>query len=248
MTLATRELIERFTAEAGMAGATVYEARSADEANAYILKLAQEHQAKRVVKAKSALAQEIGLRDCLAKAGLEVIETDLGDWFAQLAGDKTLGLAETASGRTPEQIAALVSKAIGDKVKAEAQAILQTARRVLRQSYIAADVGISEADLAIAETGTIVMLCNEGNSRLVSVLPLIHVTLLNSDAVVPTLDAAVVRLKSLARGKSDGRWPSYVTYLTGRNTTGDIPEALMARAQGPAEEHIVIVNRTGDAR
>jgi L-lactate utilization protein LutB len=248
MSVVTREVIERFTVEARMAGAMVYEARSADDANDYILKLAQEHQAKRVVKAKSALAKEIGLRDCLAKAGLEVTETDLGDWLVQLAGEKALNPAETAGGKTLEHIAALVSIATGGKVAAEAPAILQTVRRALRQSYIAADMGISEADLAIAETGTVVMLCNEGNSRLVSVLPLIHVTLLDSAALVPTLDAAVARLKSLARDKSDGRWPSYITYLTGRNTTGDIPEALMARAQGPAEEHIVLVNKTGDGR
>jgi L-lactate utilization protein LutB len=248
VSVASREVIERFTAEAGLAGATVYEAGSASEANGYILKLAQEHQARRVVKAKSALAKEIGLKECLTKAGLEVTETDLGDWLVQLAGDKALNLAETASGKALEPIAALVSKVAGEEVEAEVPAILQAARCALRQSYIAADMGISEADLAIAETGTLVMLCNEGNSRLVSVLPLIHVSLLDSVALVPTLDAAVARLKSLARGRSDGRWPSYVTYLTGRNTTGDIPEALMARAQGPAEEHIVLVNRTGDAR
>jgi L-lactate utilization protein LutB len=223
MSVATREIIEQFMAEARMAGATVYEASSAEEANNYILKLAQEHQAKRVVKASSALAKEIGLTDCLAKTGLEVIETDLSDWLAQLAEGKALNLAE-------------------------AKAILQAARQALRQSYVTANMGISEADLAIAETGTVVMLCNEGNSRLVSVLPLIHVTLLQGAAIAPTLDAAVARLKSVARDKSNGKWPSYITYLTGRNTTGDIPEALMARAQGPAEEHIVLVNRTGDAR
>jgi L-lactate utilization protein LutB len=247
MSAASGEVIGQFMAEASLAGATVYEARSADEANDYILKLAQEHQARRVVKAKSALAKEIGLKEYLTKAGLEVTETDLGDWLAQLAGDRALNLAETASGKTLEPIAALVSKAAGEEVKAEVPAILQAARRALRQSYIAADMGISEADLAIAETGTVVMLCNEGNSRLVSVLPLIHVSLLDGAALVPTLDAAVARLKSLARDRADDRWPSYVTYLTGRNTTGDIPEALMARAQGPAEEHIVLLNRTGDA-
>jgi L-lactate utilization protein LutB len=248
MGVASREDIERFMAEAGLAGATVYEARGADEANDYILKLAQEHQARRVVKSKSALAKEIGLRECLTKAGLEVTEADLGDWLGQLAGEKALNPAERASGKALEEIAALVSKAAGEEVETEGQAILQAARRALRQSYIAADMGISEADLAIAETGTMVMLCNEGNSRLVSVLPLIHVSLLDSAALVPTLDAAVACLKSLARDSPDARWPSYVTYLTGRNTTGDIPEALMARAQGPAEEHIVLVNRTGDAR
>jgi len=231
-----------------MAGATVYEAGSTDEANDYILKLVQEHQARRVVKSKSALAKEIGLRDCLVKAGLEVTETDLGDWLVQLAGDKAPNPAEIADGKTLKQIAALVSKAAGEEVEAEPPAILQAARRVLRQSYIVADMGISEADLAIAETGTTVMLCNEGNSRLVSVLPPIHVMLLNSEGIVLTLNAAVARLKSLARDKSDGRWPSYVTYLTGRNTTGDIPGALMARAQGPAEEHIVLVNKTGGTR
>ena len=248
MSAATREVIERFTAEARMAGATVYEARSADEANDYILKLAQEHQARRVVKAKSVLAKEIGLRDCLTRAGLEVTETDLGDWLGQLAEGKAPNPAETADSQTLEAIAALVSSAAGEKVAAGPPAILQAARGALRQSYLAADMGISQADMAIAETGTVVVLCNEGSSRLVSVLPLVHVTLLNSEGIVPTLDAAVARIRSLGRGKSDSRWPSYITYLTGRNTTGDIPGALMARAQGPAEEHIVLMNQTGGAR
>ncbi len=245
MSVATREVIERFTAEARMAGAAVYEASGAGEANEYILKLAQEHQTKRVVTAKSALAKEIGLRDCLTRAGLEVTETDLGDWLGQLAEGKAPNPAETADSQTLEAIAALVSSAAGEKVAAGPPAILQAARGALRQSYLAADMGITEADMAIAETGTVVMLCNEGSSRLVSVLPLVHVTLLNSEGIVPTLDAAVARIRSLGRGKSDSRWPSYITYLTGRNTTGDIPGALMARAQGPAEEHIVLVNRAG---
>lgn len=248
MSAANREVIERFAAEARMAGATVYEASSADEATDYILKLAQEHQARRVVTAKSALAKEIGLRDCLTRSGLEVTETDLGDWLGRLAEGKAPNPAETADSQKLEAIAALVSSAAGEKVTAEPPAILQAARRALRQSYLAADMGITEADMAIAETGTVVMLCNEGSCRLVSVLPLVHVTLLNSDGIVPTLDAAVARLKSVVRDKSDSRWPGYITYLTGRNTTGDIPGALMARAQGPAEEHIVLVNQAGGAR
>ncbi|HEX9976786.1 MAG TPA: LUD domain-containing protein, partial [Dehalococcoidales bacterium] len=196
MSAATREVIERFTAEARMAGAAVYEASGAGEANEYILKLAQKHQARRVVTAKSALAKEIGLRDCLTRAGLEVTETDLGDWLGQLAEGKATNPAETANSQKLEAIAALVSSAAGEKVAAEPPAILQAARRALRQSYLAADMGITEADMAIAETGTVVMLCDEGSSRLVSVLPLVHVTLLNSEGIVPTLDAAVARLRS----------------------------------------------------
>lgn len=248
MRLTTRELIERFTTEAITARAIVYEAKDADDVNNYILKLAQERQVKRVVKSKSRLAEEIGLREYLEKNGIEVTETDLGDWITQLAGGGSLDWSESARDKTIQEIAKLVSKATNEELEPDPPAIFKAARRALRPSYITADMGISGADMGIAETGTLVMLCDEGNTRLVAVLPPIHVTLVDSDGLVFTLDDAVARLKSLSGSKTGRKLPSYVTYLTGRNTTGDIPGALMARAQGPAEEHIVLVSKAGGVR
>lgn len=113
----------------------------------------------------------------------------------------------------------------------------------LKQKYLEADLGICEASVAIAETGTLIITGNEGDERLVTILPRIHITLLNVDNVVNTMEDAVMRLKSNCPAISGRRFPRYVTYLTGRNTTGDIPGALTARAQGPEQEYIVVLNK-----
>jgi L-lactate dehydrogenase complex protein LldF len=113
----------------------------------------------------------------------------------------------------------------------------------LKQKYLEADLGICEASAAIAETGTLIITGNEGDERLVSILPRIHITLLNVDNVVNTMEEVVKKLKSSCPAISGRRFPRYVTYLTGRNTTGDIPGALTARAQGPEQEYIVVLSK-----
>lgn len=205
MTTTTAQLVEQFKASVSTTGAILYQAKDAQDAREYILKLAQERNAKNAVKSKSAIADAIGLREHLEKAGINITETD------------------------PDSI-------------------ITAARHALRQKYINADLGISEADIAIAETGTLVLIGNEGNTRLVAVLPRLHLTLVNSQNLVETLDDASARIKSLSRKKTKRKMPAYVTYLTGRNTTADIPGAIFARAQGPAEEHIVLLHTPSSKR
>jgi len=237
MTAATTKLMEQFKAEATRTGVVVHEARDAEETRNCVLMLAHERNVKRVVKSKSKVAGEIGLREHLEKAGIEVKETDLEERIAQLAGQTTVRQ------RTIEQVAELISEGIGEKLKPDPKVLLSAAHRALRQSCIDADMGISEADFAIAETGTLVIVGNEGNTRLVAVLPRIHVTMVDCENLVPTLDDAAARLKSLAKKAPGQRMLGYVTYITGRNTTADIPGAIFARAQGPEEEHIVLVHK-----
>jgi len=241
-TVAT-ELVEQFKTEASTtgAGAVVYEAKDAEDANNYVLTLAQERNAKLAVKSKSPLAEQIRLREHLENAGIKVVETELGDWITQLAEEEP-GHNDPTTHRTIEQVAELFSKATGEKLEPDPQILINAARRALREYYINADIGISEADIAIAETGTLVTLSNEGTDRLVAILPRIHVTMVNYEKLVPTIDDATARLESLSRDKTGRKMASYVTYLTGRNTTGDIRGAFRARAQGPEEEHIVLVD------
>ncbi len=238
--MTTSELIEQFKTEATNtgAGAVVYEAKDAQDAKDYVLKLAQERNVQHVVKSRSSLARETGLREHLEAAGIRVVETDLKEWLAQLAGEK----AGQATDKGIERIAELISQAAGKKLEPDPQALLTAAREALRPLYINADMGISEADMAIAETGTSVTLSNEGNERLVALLPRIHVTLVDPQKIVPTLHDATAELESLSQELSGRRIPSYVTHITGKNTTGDIRGAFRARAQGPEEEHIVLVN------
>ena len=242
MVAANTELIEKFKAEASRAGAMMYEAVGAKDASNYALKLAQEHNVKHVVKSKSKMADKISLRERFEKAGIEVKETDLEEWIAQLAGKKQAGR------KTIKQMADLISEATGKKLNADPQVLLSAANRAMRQSCIDADMGISEASVAIAETGTLVIMSNAGDSRLVAVLPRIHLTVVDCENIVPTLEDAAARLKSLGNSMADGNVSSYVTYITGRNTTADIPGAILARAQGPAEEHILLLNKATSNR
>lgn len=111
----------------------------------------------------------------------------------------------------------------------------------LRDACTRADIGISEATAAIAETGTLVIASNDGSSRLVAVLPHLHITIVDCKNIVATMEDAILRIKSPG-GSPGSPVPTYVTWITGRNTTADIPGALLARAQGPAEEHILLVH------
>ncbi len=111
----------------------------------------------------------------------------------------------------------------------------------LRQACVEADIGISEATTAISETGTLVIAGDDGSSRLVAVLPRFHITLVDCQNIVATMEEAIAKIKSV--GSSPAKCvPTYVTYITGRNTTADIPGAILARAQGPAEEHILLLD------
>jgi L-lactate utilization protein LutB len=231
-------LVAQFKAEAGKAGAMVYEASSAEDASNYILKLAQERHVKTAVKSKSKVADEIKVKKHLEKAGIEVKEADLNEWIAQLAGEKSAGR------KTMGQVEKLISKATGKKLNPDPRVLLNAANRTIRQYCIDADMGISEADVAIAETGTLVIAGNQGVTRLVAVLPRIHVTLVESQNLVPFMEDVFVKLKTITRDRAGQVVPGYVTYITGRNTTADIPGAVLARAQGPAEEHIILVDKS----
>ena len=236
MAAANKELIEKFKAEASRAGALVYEATGAEDASNYLLKLVQDQNVQHAVKSKSKVADELNLRERLEKNGIEVKETDIEKWITQLAGEKPPGR------KTIEQVAELISKATGKKLDPDPQVLLGAANRAMKQSCIDADMGISEACVAIAETGTLVITSNSGDSRLVAVLPRIHLTVVDCKNIVPTFEDAAARIKPLGKNMADGDISSYVTYITGRNTTADIPGAILARAQGPAEEHVLLLN------
>jgi len=231
-------LVAQFRAEAAKAGAVVHETSTFEGICNYVLKLAQERNVKRVVKSYSKVADVINLRGHIESAGIEVIETDFKQWLVQLSGGKQAGR------RTIGQVANLISQASGQNLAPDPQVLLNAANRTIKQYCIDADMGISEAGAAIAETGTLVILGNEGVSRLVAVLPRIHVTLVEAQCVVAAMEGVFNKFKKRTGNKTGQVVPSYVTYITGRNTTADIPGAVLARAQGPAEEHIVIVNKT----
>jgi L-lactate dehydrogenase complex protein LldF len=231
------ELIDGFKDEAVKAGAVVYEAASSSDACDYVLKLTQQHDIKKAVKSKSKMAEAIKLSQNLEKAGIKVIETDFKDWLAQLTDTKS------KRSMTAVKMEKLISRATGQRLDSEPQVLLDAANRTIRQHCISADLGISEADVAIAETGTVVIAGNEGVTRLVAVLPRIHVTLVEPQDIVLKMEDVFTRLVPNTRSGAGHAVPAYVTYITGRNTTADIPGAVLARAQGPAEEHIILLHK-----
>jgi L-lactate dehydrogenase complex protein LldF len=226
------ELLEKFKTEATLTGAQVTLAYSVEEATEYVLKLVKDKDIKIVVKSGSPIADRLGLPTRLTAAGVKVAETSIAQWAAQLARGKDVPV---------DKLAELISAAAGEKVPAEPEAILQAARRILKDVYAGAGLGITEADFGIAETGTLVTLENEGNARLAAILPKLHLTLLDGRRIAGNLADAAEFIKGSSGGIPGHKIPTFITYLTGRNTTADIPGAIFARAQGPAEEHILVL-------
>ncbi len=229
--------VAAFVEEASKAGAKVYEASSAEDAGVCLLKMIQEKNVKTAVKSKSEIANTIKLRERLAKEGISIVETDLKEWLSQLSGDKPSGK------KTIGYMQELISEATGQKLDNEPRALLDAANLFLRQRCVEADLGISEASAAIAETGSLVVAGNEGVTRLVAVLPRIHVTLVEGNNVVSSLEDVFGKIQTSNPSSTGQVMPAYITYITGRNTTADIPGAVLARAQGPAEEYIIVINK-----
>jgi len=225
------EILERFKTEATLTGAQVFLACSVEEATEYVLKLVSDKDIKVVVKSGSPIADRLGLTARLAAAGVKVTETSITQWAAQMARGQDVPV---------DKLAELISAAAGEQVPAEPEAILQVARRILKEVYAGAGLGITEADFGIAETGTLVTLENEGNARLAAILPKLHLTLLDGSRIAGSLADAAELIKGSSGGIQSHKLPTFITYLTGRNTTADIPGAIFARAQGPDEEHILI--------
>lgn len=236
------ELIEQFRREAVAVGATVFLARTAEEARQYIANLAQQHGARLVVKSKSMATEEIALNEALEHVGVRVVETDLGEWIVQLAGERPSHLIGPAIHKSREQIAELFSQVLGRPVPADPPELVQVAREELRRAFIEADVGITGANAAIAETGTLVIVTNEGNAELVATLPPVHVAVLGVDKIVPTLDDIPPLLRFLPRAGAAQKMTVRVLFLTGPTQTADIEKTLVRGAHGPREMHIVLLD------
>ncbi len=236
------ELFARFKAEAETVGAVVHEAANAQEAGEIVLKLAQERGAKLIAKSKSMLTEEIELNHVLEGAGLEVVETDLGEWIIQLAGEKPSHFTCPAIHKTREQIAELFEKATGEKVDSDPDSLAAFARERLRQVFIDADMGISGANIAIADTGTLVLVTNEGNARLVTTLPPIHVAIVGYEKLVENLRDATSILELLPRSATGQKMTSYISMITGPSRTADVEKVLTLGMHGPKELHIVFVD------
>jgi L-lactate dehydrogenase complex protein LldF len=236
------ELVAQFKEAAERAGATVHTPATIEEARRMIGAIAQAHGARLAVKSKSMATEEIELNEYLAGLGIEVVETDLGEWIIQLLHDHPSHLIAPAIHLTREQIADLFSRVGGEPLPPDTRELVKFARRRLREKFIAADLGISGANIGIAATGTLVLVTNEGNADLVTSLPPVHVAVLGVEKIVPTLDEATAILKVLARNAAGQPFSTYVNLITGPSRSGDIEMDLAVGVHGPLEVHIVLLD------
>jgi len=227
-------LVDRFVDRVQQRGVIVHRAATAAEACSVIVTLLRERQVRRVVKAKSMLTEEIGLNRALAAAGLEVVETDLGEFIIQLRGEPPAHITAPAIHLRREEVARTFEAHLGMPYTTEVEAMTAAARRALRSKFLEAQAGISGVNFGVAKSGTLCLVTNEGNGRFVTTLPPIHIAVMGVERVVESLADLSVMLDVLPRAGTGQRRTSYVSLLQGPRREGD--------ADGPMERHLVLVD------
>jgi L-lactate dehydrogenase complex protein LldF len=234
------EHLETFERNSIANGSNVHWARDASEAQKIVLDIAKAYGVELVAKSKSMATEEIHLNHALKNAGIIPIETDLGEWIVQLAGEPPSHIIAPAIHKTKEQVADLFTREAGQTVPADIPTLTAEARRMLREKFLAAGMGISGGNLGVAETGSIVLVTNEGNGRMVTSLPPVHVAVMGIEKIAPTWDEATVWLSLLARSATGQPLSIYTSIITGpaRNTDTDGPND----PDGPREVHIILLD------
>jgi L-lactate dehydrogenase complex protein LldF len=247
-----QELVEKVTAHGGQ---VVY-ARTGEEVCRYIIELAKARGVKSVVKGKSMTTEEIELNHALAAAEIRPFETDLGEYIIQLAEEKPSHIIVPAIHKTREQVGELFAEKLGIEYTDDVEKITAIARNLLRDEFLSARMGITGANFAVAETGTIVLVENEGNIRFSTLAPPIHVAVMGIEKVIPRFEDLAVFLRLLPRSGTGQQQTAYVSFLNGprhqsngkaesenkstdentAETTASMPEVL------PREFHLVIMD------
>ena len=238
-TLANLDLyLEIYERKVLAAGGHLHWARDAAEARKIFLDLAKARGAKRVTKGKSMISEEIGLNQALEAEGIEAVETDLGEYVIQLRHEAPSHIIAPAIHVTRDDIEADFRKAHlnlpPERDLRQPEQLLAEARSVLRAKFLTADIGVTGANFLIAETGTSIIVTNEGNGDLTQSLPKVHVVIASIQKVVPTLEDAAQLLRVLARSATGQEMSVYTTLSTGPRRPGD--------PDGPGEYHVILVD------
>jgi L-lactate dehydrogenase complex protein LldF len=227
--------LERLADRVLALGGHVCWADTADDANAYVAAVASRHGARTIVKSKSMATEETGLNDVLAAAGHDVVETDLGEWIVQLARETPSHIIAPALHHDRHSVLDVFAAAAGARdVEAVPEALNAFARVRLREKFLEADMGITGVNFAVADTGSLVLVTNEGNGRMVTSLPRVHVAMMGMERVVNTWDQLDLLLQLLVRSATGQRLSSYTSIVTGPRRAGE--------PDGPDELHLVILD------
>lgn len=209
-------LFNKFKEIALKKGCYVYEAATAKDANKYILEVCKRHNTNIVVKSKSMTSEEIKLNDFLEKNGITPVETDLGEWILQLAGETPSHMVMPAIHKSRKQVAKLFEKITNSKIdENDIKAMVKIARKQLRDYYFKAKVGITGANVAVAETATIGILTNEGNARLSTTIPDVHIVILGYEKLVKSFEDALQIIRVLPKSATGQIISTYVTWISG---------------------------------
>ncbi len=215
-------------------GGNVYFAETAQEAIDYTLEVARNNKVKRVVKGKSMLSMEIDIDPALQDEGIEVVETDLGEYIIQLAGDKPSHIIAPCIHMDRNQIGELFAEKLGMEYTNDPPTLTMAARKALREKLLSADMGLTGCNLACAETGHISLVSNEGNIRMATTMPPVHVALMGMERIVATLEEHRETLQLLTRGAALQKLSTYVSFAGGPSSADD--------PDGPREFHLVIID------
>ena len=215
-------------------GGNVYFAKTAQDAIGYTLEVARKNGVKRVVKGKSMLSMEIAIDPALEDAGIEVVETDLGEYIIQLAGDKPSHIIAPCIHMNRRQIGELFAEKLGVDYTDDPPALTLAARKALREKLLSADMGLTGCNLACAETGHISLVSNEGNIRMATTMPQVHVALMGMERIVATLEEHRETVQLLTRAAALQKLSTYVSFLGGPSSAND--------PDGPKEFHLVIID------
>ncbi len=230
--------LERFAGKVEESGGEVHWCITPEEARQTVLDICRAADAMSATKSKSMISEEIALNPFLEENGIEPVETDLGEYIVQLAGEYPSHIIAPAVHKTKDQVADLFYERHKDKGAGkrldEVDELVAEARGMLRQRFIAADVGITGANFLVAETGTTAIVTNEGNGDLTQILPRVHIVLATLEKVIPTLEDMSTILRVLARSATGQEFSSYTTLSTGPKRQGDL--------DGPEQFHVILLD------
>lgn len=227
-------LLESLAEKIEKNGGNVFFAKDAVAARSYCLEVAKKHGVRLVVKGKSMTTEEIGLNNALIGAGIEAVETDLGEFIIQLAGERPSHIIAPAIHKTRDQIGMLFSQKLSIPYSDDPPTLTMAARNALRKKFLQADMGISGCNIACAETGHITTVSNEGNIRMVSTIPDVYMVFMGMERVTARLADHEILFRLLSRGAAAQQMAGYVSYIGGPEHPSSI--------DGPKEFHLVILD------
>ena len=224
----------KFEEAATARGTIVHWAETAEDVNRIVIEIAQANGVKKIVKSKSMVSEESGLNHALEAVGIRAIETDLGEYIVQLAQEPPSHLIAPAIHKSKEDVAELFQQHHNLPYKLDIPDLTKEARQILRPHFLSADMGISGGNFLIAETGSVALVTNEGNGRMVTTAPKIHVAITGIEKVLPTLDDLATIMRLLPRSATGQSISNYVTVLTGPKAKDD--------SDGPEQSHVILVD------